>query len=230
MSRQHHVLKTETQFLPTFRYMTSDKIIDLNHYGALPLDFSKYGITFVFLKATQGRTYKDPTFLERVGICMQQGVPFGAYHFLDGSDPQAQAAFFMSVVGQATTILANDWEDLTPRQGGTATENNSTIFQDYIQQRTGKGQWVYGSDRIRESQAAQSVNPVFQASKLWLAYPQPGSGPLPQNFTMPESTFASWSKISLLQYSYDEPGYHRPLFYDTFQGADFNFGDTDDLK
>lgn len=55
-------------------------------------------IKFVFVKATQGATTTDPNFDANCKGANAVGLEVGAYHFMDGSDPVAQANHFVSVV------------------------------------------------------------------------------------------------------------------------------------
>jgi lysozyme len=101
-----------TSYLPP---VMSDVVIDLSHYDNVSQDFvtvAKAGIVAVILKATQGTGFIDPTFLPRVAEARAAGLEVGAYHFLDGSNPAAQAAHFLAVAASEGGVswLALDWE------------------------------------------------------------------------------------------------------------------------
>src|SRR5881394_2960756 len=84
--------------------------IDISHHNSF-LDVSAYD--FVFMKATQGATFVDPTFLSRWGILADKGVVRGAYHFMSTADSaQAQIDHFVSVahIGPGD-IVALDFEN-----------------------------------------------------------------------------------------------------------------------
>jgi hypothetical protein len=56
-------------------------------------------VRFGFAKATEGTTWKDPTFAANWANLLAEGKPRGAYHFFHPElDPRAQAQFFMSMV------------------------------------------------------------------------------------------------------------------------------------
>jgi GH25 family lysozyme M1 (1,4-beta-N-acetylmuramidase) len=73
------------------------KGIDIsNNDGSI--DFSKVvtdGVNYVYVKATEGATFKDGTMEGFYNECKNKGLKVGAYHFLVGtSSPEAQAANF----------------------------------------------------------------------------------------------------------------------------------------
>ena len=75
--------------------------IDISSYNAL-VDAHAVranGITFAWCKATEGTGYVDPTFAAKVAQLRAAGIVAGAYHFLNGSDPGAQARLFRQVAG-----------------------------------------------------------------------------------------------------------------------------------
>lgn len=77
---------------------------DVSHYNA-PLSLA--GAALVFAKATQGTGYVDPAY---AGYRAQAAVyiPFGAYHWLDTSDPVAQARHAYNIVGPGTPLMIDD--------------------------------------------------------------------------------------------------------------------------
>lgn len=75
--------------------------IDVSHYQG-DIDWKKVagsGITFAFVKATEGETYKDPTFMRNAEGAADAGLLAGAYHFLKATSAAAarrEAQFFLS--------------------------------------------------------------------------------------------------------------------------------------
>ena len=59
--------------------------IDLSHHNADP-DWELLDIDFIILKASEGSSYKDPTFSLRAEKSRNQGIFVGAYHFFTGTD------------------------------------------------------------------------------------------------------------------------------------------------
>lgn len=75
--------------------------IDVSHYQG-EIDWSviaEQNISFAFLKATEGSTYVDETFLYNFNSARQNGVPVGAYHFFSyDSSGKTQAENFIKNV------------------------------------------------------------------------------------------------------------------------------------
>lgn len=67
------------------------------------------GITFAYLKATEGTTYTDPTFAAHRAEAQDLGIRVGGYHYFQlCSSGAEQAAHFASVLGEL------DGDDLPP--------------------------------------------------------------------------------------------------------------------
>lgn len=75
---------------------------DVSHYQT-SVDFaSAYsgGLRFVFIKATEGTTYLDPSFSDHYNAATKAGFIRGGYHFAHGDeDPTAQANYFLNSGG-----------------------------------------------------------------------------------------------------------------------------------
>lgn len=71
---------------------------DISHYqGTVDFEsaYNDGGLRFVFIKATQGTTYKDPDFSSHYEGATNAGFIRGGYHFADGTESaSAQAQFF----------------------------------------------------------------------------------------------------------------------------------------
>ena len=75
---------------------------------------------FVIVKATQGVTYVNPKCDAQYQSAKRGGRLLGVYHYVDGSDPVAQANYFVNhctnYIGEA--LIALDWEaEQNPRWG-----------------------------------------------------------------------------------------------------------------
>lgn len=72
---------------------------DVSHYqaGANLASAKANGASFVIIKATEGTTYKDPSFSDFYGQATSAGLIRGAYHFANPSSSSgaAQASFFL---------------------------------------------------------------------------------------------------------------------------------------
>ena len=76
---------------------------ELTRYGRM---ISEQGISFAYIKASEGSTYQDPLFQENVVESRENGIINGAYHFFSAeSSGESQAAFFLSTVTPFKTDL-----------------------------------------------------------------------------------------------------------------------------
>lgn len=67
--------------------------IDVSHFqGAI--DWPRTGVAFAFAKATEGSTFRDGRFAANIAGMRAAGIVPGAYHFLTGGNPAAQADSF----------------------------------------------------------------------------------------------------------------------------------------
>ena len=79
--------------------------IDISHYNSDP-EWDNLKVDFVILKATEGSTYKDPTFKRRINICRERNIPVGAYHFFRGKEkPENEFENYYRTVGNLINLL-----------------------------------------------------------------------------------------------------------------------------
>lgn len=90
--------------LPTpwkFKYERKElyKGLDLSHHNKITSFDALADYDFVYHKATEGSTFKDPKFEERMCKFVEMGIPCGAYHFFStGSSGKAQFENFKNCV------------------------------------------------------------------------------------------------------------------------------------
>ncbi|MEU6127248.1 glycoside hydrolase family 25 protein [Streptomyces sp. NPDC047123] len=73
--------------------------------------FDTDGLSFVFIKATEGRSYTNPKLAAQTKLSRDGGCVTGFYHFLWPGNIAAQAAYFLSKAPEkAGDLLAVDWE------------------------------------------------------------------------------------------------------------------------
>lgn len=76
--------------------------IDASHHQG-PIDWPRVadaGISFAYLKATEGTTYTDPRFAEHRSAAKRAGIDVAGYHYFQlCSDGAAQAEHFVDVLG-----------------------------------------------------------------------------------------------------------------------------------
>jgi len=103
------------------------------------------GYSFAFAKATEGTTYTDPSFARNWYYMQQAGIVRGAYHYgHPGSDPIAQARFFVTQVGNRSGALQlvldlETTDGKSPSQVWAWTQS----FMGEIQRLTGKPGIIY---------------------------------------------------------------------------------------
>ena len=93
--------------------------IDVSSWQA-GIDLAKVPCDFVIVKATQGVTYVNPKCDAQYQSAKRAGRLLGVYPYIDGSDPVAQANYFVThctnYIGEA--LIALDWEsEQNPRWG-----------------------------------------------------------------------------------------------------------------
>lgn len=99
--------------MPGLPAIYHDGVIDVSHHNGT-IDWRQVyaaGITFAFLKATQGTDYVDPTFRYNRIAALNAGIMVAPYHFLDASDGGRQARHFLAVsgAGKGAPVML-DWE------------------------------------------------------------------------------------------------------------------------
>ncbi|MHB9758708.1 glycoside hydrolase family 25 protein [Streptomyces sp. BYX5S] len=73
--------------------------------------FDTDGVSFVFVKATEGRSYVNPRLAAQTKRARDAGCVVGFYHFLWPGNITAQAEYFVSKAPEkAGDLLAADWE------------------------------------------------------------------------------------------------------------------------
>jgi lysozyme len=119
---------------------------------------------------------------------MDTGLLWGAYHFANGSDVEAQLDHFLDVVGiDNETLYALDWEE--DPNGNTMSIYEPREFLQLLENRTGRKGVIYSGNVAKEA-LGSDVDEFFGAHRLWL--PQYSSSPV---------VHPSWDDYWLWQYS-----------------------------
>ncbi|MFE9613342.1 GH25 family lysozyme [Streptomyces sp. NPDC006012] len=99
--------------------------IDVSAYQSSSYDTD--GASFVFIKATEGRSYVNPKLGAQTGRARDAGLVVGFYHFLWPGNVGAQAEYFVRhAPEEAGDILAVDWE--TTSEGTHASNADKDLF------------------------------------------------------------------------------------------------------
>lgn len=170
-------------------------VVDLSHHNTVS-DFDTVkaaGIVGVIHKATEGLTYKDPTYQDRLSKATSAGLLWGAYHFGNASDGQQQAEFFLSVVNPTPSdLLVLDIEQNYDSSGNpkpSMTIAQAEDFVTYVQSVTGRWPGLYGGSYIKQL-LGSAKNNVLANCWFWLA--QYGSS---------ASVPATWPTWTMWQYT-----------------------------
>ena len=169
-----------------------DVIADISHYQTVD-DWwmvRESGIAAVVLKATQGKSYVDPMFVQRVGAAEQAGLLVGAYHFLDATNPTVQVEHFLSVAGHLT-VLAFDIES-NALSTGTVTIKQAAKAVSMFNGYTNRLPVIYMGRYGPDGRGTGLPNAILSRCDLWIAgYTTNPHPKLP----------AGWSNWKLWQYT-----------------------------
>ena len=162
-------------------------VIDISHHnGNVNLAKAKEdGILGVIQKATQGQTFKDPTYQRNRQKAKDAGLLWGAYHFGTGSDGLKQAQHFLDVVGNdPRTLLVLDFE---PNPTGPSMDlEEARAFVTHINEERSRFPGFYSGHYIKQL-LGTSTDPILAACWFWLA--QYGPTPVvPRNW----KTWTMW--------------------------------------
>lgn len=174
------------------------RIVDTHHHDAFDLTRAlPAGLQAVFLKATEGRDWKDPLFAQRFADAKNAGVLVGAYHFASGSAPGAtQADFFIARVREVAgcamgdVLLVLDWEKNDGKAGDMSVAN-AEQFVTRVRDVTGRWPVLYSFTSYLQSKLP-GRSAVLARCPLWQA--QYGERP-----SAPASP--TWDRIALWQYT-----------------------------
>ncbi|MEU6464946.1 glycoside hydrolase family 25 protein [Streptomyces sp. NPDC046976] len=99
--------------------------IDVSSFQSTSYDTD--GLSFVFMKATEGRSYVNPRLTAQTKTGRDAGLVVGFYHFLWPGNLTAQADYFLQHTPErAGDILAVDWE--TTSDGTHASNADKDAF------------------------------------------------------------------------------------------------------
>ncbi len=155
------------------------------HYEIHGTDVSRYqsdidweaardsGISFVFIKATEGGDMRDPMFERHWRGAVRAGIPRSAYHFFYFCRPAIEQArwFIENVPRDATSmphVLDMEWNHLSPtcrlRPPADEVQREMKIFLDTLERHYGKRPIIYTTvDFYRDNRLHQ-----FRGYDYWL--------------------------------------------------------------
>ena len=140
----------------------SSRGIDVSRYQK-NIDWAKVrssGISFAYIKATEGSTLQDGYFSRNYTNARKQGVAVGAYHFFRmTSSPYRQFENFKRAIGSKTMDLI-PMVDVETRDGHSKAQlqKNLDIFISLIKQHYGVLPMIYSSQEFYNKYLAPKYN------------------------------------------------------------------------
>lgn len=158
-------------------------------------------IKAVFHKVSQGTSYVDPVFSNRMGAAATiPALKLGGYHFLTNTGSGLdQFNFFINACGKAlydSFIPSTGFQIACDYERSGSTTPTPQIAHDFLCAATDAGYWpwIYGSDLLRETISASTAwRASFSQFKLWLAEYGPHEN-LPPLWTDPAKTLWQFSE------------------------------------
>lgn len=171
--------------------------IDISSYQA-ELNAGIVPSDFVFIKATEGTKYINPTWREQAGQVTQANKLLGFYHFASTGNPIAEADFFISVVkdyiGKAVLVLdfeagaINAWGNVGARQ-----------FLNRVKEKTGINPMIYMSAEVTRQ---FNWSTISTSNALWVAQYASMSPTGYQSAPWSDGKgYGAWSSAAIHQYS-----------------------------
>lgn len=167
------VLSLAILYTPVTANAQMDGIDISNHQRGINVD-QVAGLDFVIIKATEGRTYRNPDMSRTYRDARADGLKTGLYHYASGGNAVAEAEHFVNTVGDRVgeNILVLDYE-------GTAVNNGvgwAMDFMDAVYNMTGVKPVIYMSRSvIQRYDWTPAVNAGY---KLWVAAYYRGYNPI----------------------------------------------------
>jgi lysozyme len=191
--------------------------IDVSHYDGT-IDWQQVknaGITFAYIKATEGTTLVDDRFQSNVAEAIKAGIAVGAYHFCRASDESGaleEAKFFIQTVNQAGGFYLFRLPpalDMETDNGGTRASLTAAAhaWLNEVNTASGRTSVIYTYPFFADNYLDDSLSNV----PLWLA-----------NYDNNQpANHAGWAKWTFLQYT-DQgsvPGIDGSVDMDEFAGT-----------
>ena len=123
---------------------------------------SKEKIIFVYIKATEGKTYTDPKFHQNIKGAQKAGLKVGAYHFFRmTSGAREQFNHFYSQVSKYKLDLIPMIDvEVPPKEVKSIkqVQDSLDVFINLVTQKYGKKPMIYGTQRSYNTYCAPKYN------------------------------------------------------------------------
>ncbi|OWK71267.1 GH25 family lysozyme [Pedobacter sp. AJM] len=181
--------------------------MDISHFNGL-INFAQLSphIQFVYCKASQGAGFKDPTLSSNMASIRQQGLIFGAYHFLTFQDSAAvQMQNFLScgidfrAPGTLPPVLDIEWQV-------SSNDAQSQAMNQYILNNKNACVQLIQDCLTQLSAATGRIPMIYTAKSFWTEYFSGVTFPdyplwVPSYQSNPPGLFGSWQAYTFWQYS-----------------------------
>lgn len=144
-------------------------------YHLNPVNFDKLaaadwnGVTCpaVIMKCSQGATYADPLYAQRVGLARKAGLKVAPYAFNTGENVAAQVNEFLTHAHLDADM--GGWLDFEDNRASQMTLAQALEFMDRFDQATGRSCGMYAGNRIKETivNATQAERDFLGAHAFW---------------------------------------------------------------
>lgn len=204
-------------------------------YHGNPVDFGKLkaalwnGVSCaaVILKCTQGSTYADPLYAQRLQQALKVGFLVAPYAFNTGEDVASQVNEFLTHAHIVDGM--GGWLDLEDNRASEMTLPNAIEFMDRYDQATGRTCGLYSGNRIKETivTATDAQRDFLAAHAFWGCEYGP-------SFKMTDANGhpLPWDMPFLWQFTGDGVGLQPHTLDGLEQGADLSLfpGSADELR
>ena len=164
------------------------------------IDLKKVPGDFAIVKTTQGTYYKNPAAAAQIDSAKAAGKLLGLYHYAGGTDPEAEADYFLASVGAnlKKAVLALDWERNENAVFGTANSINWVYrWMKRIHDKCGVWPLFY----CQQSEVlARDWAPVAANCGLWLAQYAVGTS-AGYNPYLQHGALRAWGAPAIWQYT-----------------------------
>lgn len=150
--------------------------IDVSHYQGSPnwTKVQNAGIHFVFAKASEARTWRDPNYAANKKAAEALAIPFGAYHFArpgSGSgDAVAQADNFLAAASLVGNNLAPVLDlEVSGGLGVTKLTRWTKSWLNEVQAKLGVKATIYTSPAFWKTYMGNSTWFADNGYRLWIA-------------------------------------------------------------
>jgi len=186
--------------------MTKTFGVDVSHWqGVIDWPVVAQNVEFCIMKATEGVDYVDTNLQVNKKGCIDNGIPWGAYHFFRPEyDASVQAEFFAVNVGDGCDVYVLDLE-----RYGDNLVTKVAVFLGKLERLTGKKPMIYTSPGFWNSYMVPTPTWTSQYD-LWVAHWGVVEPTLPKG----------WTSYVIHQYSEDGliPGFIGEVDHNWFNG------------